>query len=101
VNTPDPVATPPSGLETVTPRAPVAADELMLTCAVIEVALLTVVEFTVIPDPENATLAPDANCVPAITTEKLLAVASPELGLVDATVGGESTVKAAVLVVVP
>jgi hypothetical protein len=66
VKTLAPVPTPPSPLVTVTLRAPVAALEAIVMLAVSEVALTNVVEFTVIPVPENATVAPDTNPVPVI-----------------------------------
>ena len=53
VNTPIPVAVLPSPLVTVTLRAPVAAAAVIVMFAVSEVALTNVVEFTVIPGPEN------------------------------------------------
>ena len=59
---------PASGLVTVTLPAPVAAPEDTVTLAVSEVAETNVVEFTVIPVPENAALAPLTNPVPVIVT---------------------------------
>ena len=56
----------PSLLFTVTFRAPVVAPAVMVTLAVSEVAELNVVEFTVIPVPENDTAAPDTKFVPVI-----------------------------------
>jgi hypothetical protein len=66
VNTPVPVATPASGLVTVTLRAPVVAPAVSVMFAVSEVELTNVVEFTVIPVPENAVVAPDWKPVPVI-----------------------------------
>jgi hypothetical protein len=51
---------------TVTLRAPVAAPDAIVMFAVTDVAEFHVVEFTVIPAPENDALAPCANPVPAI-----------------------------------
>jgi hypothetical protein len=73
VNAPAPTAVELSGLVTVMLRVPVAADELTLTLAVIDVALLTVVEPTVTPDPETETTAPLSNPDPVIETDWLLA----------------------------
>ena len=56
----------PSLLFTVTFRAPVPAFAVMVTLTVSEVAELNVVEFTVIPEPENDTAAPDKKFVPVI-----------------------------------
>ena len=64
VKMPMPVSVPPSRFVTVTSRAPVAAPPLMLTFAVTCVGLSTVVELTVMPVPENATVAPLAKFVP-------------------------------------
>ena len=64
---------PASGLVTVTLLAPVAAPEDTVTLAVSEVAETNVVEFTVIPVPENAALAPLTKPVPVIVTFWLVA----------------------------
>ena len=64
VNPPVFVTAPPSLLVTVMLRAPVVAPDAIVMLAVSDVALTNVVEFTVIPVPENATVAPDTNPVP-------------------------------------
>ena len=64
---------PASGLVTVTFLAPVAAPEDTVTLAVSEVADTKLVEFTVIPAPEKAALAPLTKPVPVIVTFWLVA----------------------------
>jgi hypothetical protein len=88
-----PVPEPPSEFVTVTFRAPVAADAPTVTFAVICVELTKVVEFTVIPVPENPTIAPLANPVPVIVTFWLVAPCASDAGLAKLTNGGASTVK--------
>jgi hypothetical protein len=100
VNTPVPVPTPPSGLVTVTLRAPVVAPAAIAMFAVSCVALTNVVELTVIPVPENDADAPVTKFVPVIVTLKLVAPLSPELGLVEVTVGPALTVNTFVPVAV-
>jgi hypothetical protein len=75
VNTPAPVAVLPSPFVTVTLRAPVAAAPVIVMFAVSDVALTNVVEFTVIPIPENelASAGPLSNPVPVIVTFWLVA----------------------------
>jgi hypothetical protein len=68
VNTPVPVARSPSGFVTVTLPAPVVAPEAIVMFAVKDVALLNVVELTVIPAPENDADAPLTKFVPLIVT---------------------------------
>jgi hypothetical protein len=63
-----PVAELLSGLVTVTSRVPVVALELMLMFAVSELELLKVTELTVIPAPENETVAPLTKPPPLIVT---------------------------------
>jgi hypothetical protein len=58
----------PPGLVTVTSRAPVGALEATLTLATTVVELWKVVEFTVMPVPEKAALAPDTKLVPVTVT---------------------------------
>jgi hypothetical protein len=103
VNTPVPVPTPPSGLVTVTLRAPVVAPAAIAMFAVSCVALTNVVELTVIPVPENdaASPVPLTKLVPVIVTLKLVAPLSPELGLVEVTVGPALTVNTFVPVPTP
>ena len=83
---------------TVTLPAPVAAVPEIVTLAVSEVALTNAVEFTVIPDPENAAVAPVTKPVPVIVTFWLTAPWPREPGLVEVTVGAALTVNAALLV---
>ncbi len=64
---------PASGLVTVTFPAPVVAPAETVMLAVSEVEDTKVVEFTVIPDPEKADVAPEANPVPVIVMFWLLA----------------------------
>src|SRR4029079_13271801 len=70
VNTPVPVPVPPSGLVTVTLRVPEVALPAIVTFAVRVVAVTNVVEFTVIPVPENdaASPTPAAKPVPVTVT---------------------------------
>jgi hypothetical protein len=84
---------PASGLVTVTLRVPVVALEASVTFAVSEVAETNVVEFTVIPVPEKAAVAPLTNPVPVIVIDWLEAPWPRELGLVEDTVGPALTVK--------
>src|SRR6266542_1706936 len=60
-------ALPVSVLVTVTSRAPVVAPPAMVMLAVTWVALLKVVELTVMPVPENDAFAPLTKFVPVIT----------------------------------
>jgi hypothetical protein len=92
LNTFDPVALVWSGFVTVTLPAPRVAPALIEMVTVSEVVLLKVVEFMVIPDPENAGVAPLTKLVPLIVTTKLLAPRSPEFGVVEVTVGPALTV---------
>ena len=57
---------PSSGLVTVTVRAPVLADAVMLMLAVSSVEEMKLVELTVMPAPENVTAAPLTKPVPLI-----------------------------------
>jgi hypothetical protein len=68
VKTPVPVPTPASPLVSVTLRVPVVAAPEIVMLAVTEVELTKVVEFTVIPVPENeaASGAPETKFVPVI-----------------------------------
>ena len=88
VNVAEPVAATPSPLVTVTVRAPVAAAPVMLMFALTVVALTQVVEFTVMPAPENAAAsgAPLMKPVPVIAMTWLVAPCGLEVGLVEATV---------------
>ena len=67
------VATSPSGLVTETLRDPVAALPEIVMLAVTEVELTKLTELTVIPDPENPTVAPDMKLVPVIVIVWLVA----------------------------
>ncbi len=62
---------PASGLVTVTFPAPVVAPAETVMLAVSEVEETNVVEFTVIPDPEKADVAPLTNPVPVIVMDWL------------------------------
>jgi hypothetical protein len=62
---------PASGLVTVTLPAPVVAPAETVMLAVTEVEDTKVVEFTVIPDPENVAAAPLTNPVPVIVIDWL------------------------------
>jgi hypothetical protein len=66
VNAPVFVRVPPSGFVTVTSLLPVVAVAAIVMLTVSCVALLNVVELTVIPDPENVTVAPLTKFVPVI-----------------------------------
>jgi hypothetical protein len=96
VNTPDPVAVLPSPFVRVTFRTPAAALAATVMLAVKDVELKNVVELTVIPVPENVTVAPEMKPVPVIVTVWLLAPCPRELGLVDVTAGAGFTVNAPV-----
>jgi hypothetical protein len=87
-------------LVTVTSRAPVLAFEAIVMFAVRWLESTKLVELTVMPVPENETLAPLAKPVPLIVTLWLPAPCPSELGLVEDTVGAALTVKAEVLVAV-
>ena len=66
VKAPDSESDPPSVFVTVTARAPVLANELIEILTVSSVELRTVVDSTVMPDPEKDGLAPLAKPVPLI-----------------------------------
>src|ERR1039457_3608465 len=86
---------------TVTSPAPVVVPAAIAMFAVNDVALLNVVELTVIPVPENDADAPVTKLVPGIVTLKLVAPWSPELGLVEVTVGAALTANTPVPVPTP
>ncbi|MGO9954883.1 MAG: hypothetical protein ACLP50_02725 [Solirubrobacteraceae bacterium] len=67
-NAAEAVALLPSGLVTVTLRAPVPADPAIETLAVIDAALATVTLLTVITEPEKDTVAPVSKPVPVNVT---------------------------------
>jgi hypothetical protein len=69
--------------------------------AVSEVELTNVVELTVTPVPENATVAPETKLVPVIVMFWLVAPWARELGLVEETVGPAFTVNTPVPVPAP
>jgi hypothetical protein len=83
---------PPSELVTVTARAPVLAPDSIEIFVDSSVELTKLVDSTVMPAPNDAP-APPVKPVPLIAIVCLLAPWLRELGLVDATVGGASTVK--------
>jgi hypothetical protein len=84
---------PASGFVTVTFPAPVVAPAETVMLAVSEVDDTKVVEFTVIPDPENVAAAPLTNPVPAIVIDWLEVPCPREDGLVELTVGPAFTAK--------
>jgi hypothetical protein len=85
--------TPASGFVTVTLPAPVVAFPATVMLAVSDVAETNVVEFTVMPDPENVAAAPLTNPDPVIVMFWVDAPCPLEEGLVDETVGATLTVK--------
>jgi hypothetical protein len=87
VNRADPVATSPSGLVTETLRDPVPGLPAIVMLAVSEVELTKLTELTVIPDPENPTVAPDTKLVPVIVIVWLVAPWSNEAGATEVAVG--------------
>jgi hypothetical protein len=87
VNAPVAVATSPSGLVTETLRDPVPALPAIVMLAVSEVELTKLTELTVIPDPENPTVAPDTKLVPVIVIVWLVAPWSNEAGATEVAVG--------------
>jgi hypothetical protein len=93
VKQPEHDAVPPSVLVTVTFPAPVVAVDAIVMLAVSWVLLTKVVEFTVIPPAENVAAAPLENPVPEIVMFWLAAPWPREDGLVEETVGAETTVK--------
>jgi hypothetical protein len=95
------VAVPASGLVTVTSRAPAAAFDATPTFTVSWVEELNVVEFTVIPEPENDTVAPDTNPVPVTVTFWFAAPCGRLFGLSEVTVGPLLTVNALFWVFTP
>ena len=84
---------PASGLVTVTLRVPVAAPRLTEMFTVTWVALSTVVEFTVMPEPENDVAAPARKPVPVTTMLWLAAPCARDGGLAEMTVGAVVTLK--------
>ena len=100
VNLELPVPDPVSGFVTVTLRAPVVAFAAIVMLAVTWVALFHVVEFTVMPVPENdaANPAPLMKPVPVIATFWLVAPWPRDAGLTDVTVGRASMLSVSVWV---
>ena len=90
VNAPVFVTDAVSGFVTVTSRAPVVAPAAIVMFAVNFVALLNVVEFTVMPVPENDATAPVMKFVPLIVMFWLIAFCPRGVGLVDVSVGSAS-----------
>src|SRR5688572_23677716 len=76
------VPPPGAGLTTRALRAPVPAAAPMVTLAVIWVALLTTVEFTVMPEPEKDTVEPGTKFVPV----NVSVTVSPRTALAGETV---------------
>ena len=103
MNTLAPVAVLPSPVVTVTLRAPVAAAPVIVMFAVSDVALTNVVEFTVMPAPENelASAGPLSNPVPVIVMFWPVVPCGLELGVVEVTVGAALTVNTPAPVPVP
>src|SRR5689334_17377168 len=87
VNAPVFVTVAVSGFVTVTSRAPVVAPAAMSMFAVSFEALLNVVEFTVMPEPENEATAPFWKLVPLIVMFWLTAFCPRGVGLTVVTVG--------------
>jgi hypothetical protein len=83
---------PPFGFVTVTEREPVEAPDEIVTFADNWLALANEVEFTVIPLPENDTVAPETNPVPVTVIVWLAAPWPREDGFVETTVGAVSVV---------
>jgi hypothetical protein len=83
----------PPGSVTVMLRAPTVAPVVRVMLTVIWVLLLKVVELTVMPDPENATVAPLTKKLPVMAMFWLVAPWPRELGVAEATVGTDATVK--------
>jgi hypothetical protein len=75
-------------LVTKTSRDPVAALPEIVTLAVSEVELTKLSEFTVMPDPENPSVAPETKLVPVIVIVWLVVPWSYEPGATEVTVGG-------------
>ena len=75
-----------------TSPVPVAAAASIVMFAVTVVLLTKTVEFTVIPAPENETLAPLTKRDPVIVTVWLVAPCGRELGLTDVTADPRFTV---------
>ena len=94
VKAPDNESAPPSLFVTVTVRAPVLANELIEILAVSSVELTTVVDSTVMLDPEKDALAPLAKPVPLIVIDWPLAPCAREPGLTDSTFGAALTMNA-------
>src|SRR5919204_229136 len=93
VNTPVPAPMPVSGFVTVTSRAPVVALVAMVMLAVSVMLDTNVVELTVMPVPENDTVAPDTKLVPVTVTFWLVAPWPREFGVVAVTSGAALIVK--------
>jgi hypothetical protein len=101
VKAPFAVTVPPSVLVIVRFRADTVALGAMVTLAVSEVALLKVVEFTVIPVPLKVTAAPVTKPVPVIVRSWLADPWPRVAGLTEVKVGAGFTVKADEAVIVP
>jgi hypothetical protein len=95
------VAVLPSPLVIDTSRGPVAADADTVTFALSWVALVKVIELTVIPDPNEAASEPLMKPVPVIVMAWLLAPCPRELGLNEEIVGAALTVNALALAMLP
>jgi hypothetical protein len=93
LKTPVPNAAAPPGSVTVTLRAPTAAVAAMVMLAVTLVALTNVVEFTVMPLPENTVVAPVAKPVPVMVTFWAVVPWASDAGLTAVIVPDPVTVK--------
>ncbi len=93
LKTPVPVTEAPPGFVSVTSRAPVVALPEIVMFTVTCVLLLYVVELIVIPEPENATVAPVTKPVPEMAMFWLTAPWFRNDGLVDTPVSAGVTVK--------
>jgi len=95
------VTTLPSPLVTVMVRVPTVAPLEMEMLTLSDVALLNVVEFTVMPLVEKATVAPVMKLVPVMVKFWFTAPASLDVGETAVTVGAALTVKIEPLVPLP
>jgi hypothetical protein len=95
------VELPKSGFVTVTSRNPVVAFEATERRTVRLVELFRVTDTTVMPFPENATVAPLTKFVPVIVMFEALVPRPFEFGLMDVIVGPAVTLNGAVRTTVP
>jgi len=86
-------AVPPSGLVTVTVRAPAFAFAATVNVSWISDAPTTCVETTSTPPPETVTTAPDSKPLPLTTTTTFLDPGASDEGDADFRVGAAVTLK--------